>query len=1419
MWFRWTAPADGLFSFSMAGTTYDSTLAVYTGNALTNLVERTSASGDVFNNFPAKVSIQATAGTVYRIAVDGWVNGTATKGNYTLVWAEVFPPANDNFANAAVLTGRSGDFTATTLLATNEVGEPDHGFAGPSKTIWYRWVAPIDGELTVFVDDFVALSAASAVYTGTAVDALTLIPRNGVTDTMSVLSGDTYYFAFDTGSDQGDINVIFALTGVNDAFDAALDLTGPSGSFADSNEGATMELDEPNSQNGFGATMWYRWTAPADGLVSFIARGVENMPVSAFSGTDIIDLTPVEKRDPGFDDVIVFNATQGEEYFIRVDSYDFESPEAFTLEWVQGPPANDNLADAQVISGNSGQVSAVLLGATTEQGEDTFSGTIFYRWTAPAAGVFRMTSSFGTSVEVVAGSGANPFDVISFRGVAGVTAGQVLTLRVSGDDLFTPKENLSYQFTAGASLFDMSIVSGTPLLERVPTVWTLEVTRFTGVTSNAASVTISDMATGVDRAVLGTDYTLSTTTVNFAAGETRKLVTLTVINNALADGDRVVRLALVAGANAVVGDGEIFATLWDDEGDPVNNQIANATVVTGTSGNLNETTVGADPDNDTDPGYTDGSNGSVFGVLYGQERTVWYSWTATTTGPIAFLAEFLADFQGEIVMGVFDGTTAAAPEVARGNRSYINNVISDRVGWIAEAGKTYHIAVGAVNYSDTGLAPGTPFTLNWYVPSAGLVSVSDVTATEGVDADATVTITRTGGTAAFSVDVEVSGYEFSFPGGLSWDDLVTTNVTVNFGVGETVKTVAIPIIDDTEVEGPETGYIALYDNGSNPDVFVNTASKTVTILDVDAGVMAFSAATFSAAENAGNATLTVSRALGSVGAASVAYTVTAGTATSADATLASGTVNFLNGDTSKTINVPLLDDTVDEVDETFTVTLSVPSLGATLGAQTTATVTILDNDVPGVLAFSTGTATVAESGNATLTVSRTNGTDGAVSVNYATTAGTATAGDDFTAVAGTLNFAHGEASKTILVPVVSDGFDEVDETFTLTLSAPTAGATLGTQATTTVTITDDDSFAPEKTEFTALLMKAGVVKGTLTVKETLAGKVTAVAVVGANKATFSGLLGADGSGVFVFKKKGNADQTLSIQVSGDAFIGTLNDGTGNIYTFGGNENAVGTKLAPVGTVGKYTALLQTRPSPNGGLLAIRFPQGDGWINISVGVNGATKLKGKLPDGTGLSFSGVLDETGRLPVYVPLYKAKAGSIAFTLVFDSAQSQTDATATSVRWVKPAAPKDKVYALGWADGILADVFASKFIAPAKVTAKNPTPPFVLGTHNVFGLVAPTNVTLAITDGATGGLSNNATVDAKSVVTVGAATAGAAGATKLAAKLKATGALSGTFTHPSSQKAAAFSGVVLQKNHTAGGYFLAPDGTSGAVSVVPKP
>ncbi len=101
-------------------------------------------------------------------------------------------------------------------------------------------------------------------------------------------------------------------------------------------------------------------------------------------------------------------------------------------------------------------------------------------------------------------------------------------------------------------------------------------------------------------------------------------------------------------------------------------------------------------------------------------------------------------------------------------------------------------------------------------------------------------------------------------------------------------------------------------------------------------------------------------------------------------------------------------------------------------------------------------AVVEGAGLAIVTVTRSGGTVGTVSVGYATGGGTATPEADYTPVSGTLTFGPGETSKTFVVPVVADSLYEGDETVDLTLSSPCGGAGLGGRVTATLMVADDD---------------------------------------------------------------------------------------------------------------------------------------------------------------------------------------------------------------------------------------------------------------------------------------------------------------------------------------------------------------------------
>ena len=111
---------------------------------------------------------------------------------------------------------------------------------------------------------------------------------------------------------------------------------------------------------------------------------------------------------------------------------------------------------------------------------------------------------------------------------------------------------------------------------------------------------------------------------------------------------------------------------------------------------------------------------------------------------------------------------------------------------------------------------------------------------------------------------------------------------------------------------------------------------------------------------------------------------------------------------------------------------------------------------PAEVAFSNATYSIGEAGGAaTITVTRTGGGTSAFSIDYATADGSASAGADYIAATGTLNFADGEDSRTFSVPVVDDGLVELDETIMLTLSGE-SGAYLGAVPEAVLTITEND---------------------------------------------------------------------------------------------------------------------------------------------------------------------------------------------------------------------------------------------------------------------------------------------------------------------------------------------------------------------------
>jgi hypothetical protein len=330
--------------------------------------------------------------------------------------------------------------------------------------------------------------------------------------------------------------------------------------------------------------------------------------------------------------------------------------------------------------------------------------------------------------------------------------------------------------------------------------------------------------------------------------------------------------------------------------------------------------------------------------------------------------------------------------------------------------------------------------------------------TEGTP-NLTISVVR-GGPTTSSATVAVSTVNGTATGGSDFTTI--TNQTVTFGIGQSTATFNVQIANDGIFEPQESFGIAL--SSPNP-VGALGGNATVTINDNDgAGTVQFTGSQYFVNEADGIAFLSVSRTGGSTGTATVLCSTTGGSATAgSDYTQVTNQVLTWNsGDTAnKTCQVPITPDASIEGPETVTVSLSGAS-GATLGSPSFATLTINDDDGTGGVQFQSATYSANESsGGAILTLVRTNGAIGQVSVDCTTIAGgTATAGLDYTAGSYTATFLNGNTTASCTIPLLDDSSAEGSETVLVQLTNPVGGAIIAGQSTATLTILDSESFGP-----------------------------------------------------------------------------------------------------------------------------------------------------------------------------------------------------------------------------------------------------------------------------------------------------------------------------------------------------------------------
>jgi hypothetical protein len=280
------------------------------------------------------------------------------------------------------------------------------------------------------------------------------------------------------------------------------------------------------------------------------------------------------------------------------------------------------------------------------------------------------------------------------------------------------------------------------------------------------------------------------------------------------------------------------------------------------------------------------------------------------------------------------------------------------------------------------------------------------------------------------------------------------------GIDEQLFTVSI--LNDSEYEEDEAFNISI-NNPTNGGVVGTINKAEVTIQDddipADFGLIEWGLNNSTVSEDDLFASAEINRVNGSVGYATIDYATVDGTASAGnDYAAQANKLVFAEGEISKTVQIPLIDDVAYEGDEIFSIVLS-NVMGATLGSNKSHNITISENEDPlnGLVSIENSSYSVNENSLfLNVQVSRTVASQGVISVNYSTVGDSAVDGADYITSSGSLTFNLGEYSKLISIEIVNNNEYTGNRSFNVALANPQGGASLGAISEATVTIFDDD---------------------------------------------------------------------------------------------------------------------------------------------------------------------------------------------------------------------------------------------------------------------------------------------------------------------------------------------------------------------------
>lgn len=393
VWWSWLAPSSGEVTISTAGSNFDTTLAVYSGDALGQLAPL--GANDDSAGVTSSVTFTAQQGMRYAIQVSGYASGT---GNIVLNYPS---PAG---AGAPVIVEEPAPVSVL-------VGSPFNIRVVATGATSYQW----------FKDSQAISGATNSVYD---------VAQSRLTD-------DGFYrVSASNGSGSAtsrEVRVAINPVVVNpssDNFASRLLLSGSTGRTTADNSSATGEAGEPNHANVSSPlnSLWFAWQAPADGdLVIDTVGSNFDTTLAVYLGTAVSALTPVASNDDaeGRQSRVQFKVAAGTTYMIAVDGYSSRTGNiilnhSFTPSADGGTP-NDNFADRSAMQPNQNYNSSNE-NATGESGEPNHHGvsaplnSVWWQWTAPGNGAAEIAttgSDFDTTLAAYTGTALNSLTAVA----------------------------------------------------------------------------------------------------------------------------------------------------------------------------------------------------------------------------------------------------------------------------------------------------------------------------------------------------------------------------------------------------------------------------------------------------------------------------------------------------------------------------------------------------------------------------------------------------------------------------------------------------------------------------------------------------------------------------------------------------------------------------------------------------------------------------------------------------------------------------------------------------------------------------------------------------------------------------------------------------------------------------------------------